>query len=60
MKKKIYEKPSFKVVLLQHRTMLLAGSGDPYPPDAALWDGEADARRRGNDVWDDEDDWEDE
>lgn len=42
MKKKIYEKPSFKVVLLQHRTMLLAGSSDSYPPDAPLWDGEID------------------
>ena len=58
MKKKIYEKPSFKVVLLQHRTMLLAGSGDPYPPDAALWGGEAGARRFSG--WDDEDDWDDE
>ena len=26
MKKKIYEKPDMKVVLLQHRTMLLADS----------------------------------
>jgi len=36
MKKRDYEKPSMKVVELQHRTMLLAGSGgfnDPnnYP-----------------------------
>jgi len=35
MKKRLYEKPSMKVVLLQQRTMLLAGSGlsDPnnYP-----------------------------
>lgn len=35
MKKKDYEKPSMKVVLLQQRTMLLAGSGlgspDNYP-----------------------------
>ena len=28
MKKKQYEKPSMKVVELQHRTMLLAGSGE--------------------------------
>jgi len=35
MKKKQYEKPSMKVVLLQQRTMLLAGSGgtNPYTPD---------------------------
>ena len=35
MKKKDYEKPSMKVVLLQQRTMLLAGSGkgvDPLSP----------------------------
>lgn len=35
MKKRQYEKPSMKVVLLQQRTMLLAGSGlgnpDNYP-----------------------------
>ena len=35
MKKKMYEKPSMKVVLLKQRTMLLAGSlagdrGAPY------------------------------
>ena len=35
MKKKMYEKPSMKVVLLKQRTMLLAGSfagdrGTPY------------------------------
>ena len=35
MKKKQYEKPSMKVVLLLQRTMLLAGSGgtNPYTPD---------------------------
>lgn len=27
MKKKGYQKPTMKVVILQHRTMLLAGSG---------------------------------
>ena len=58
MKKKKYEKPSFKVVLLQHRTMLLAGSGDPIPPDAPWWDGEADANHFNG--WGDEDDCEDE
>ena len=33
--KKKYEKPSMKVYELQHRTMLLAGSGEtnPYTPD---------------------------
>ena len=35
MKKRDYEKPSMKVVMLQQRTMLLAGSGlgspDNYP-----------------------------
>ena len=28
MKKKIYEKPTMKVVLLQHKCQLLTGSGD--------------------------------
>ena len=38
MKKRHYDKPSMKVVELQHRTMLLAGSNgdvpnnDPYTP----------------------------
>jgi len=34
MKKKQYQKPSMKVVLLQQRTMLLAGSNgvDPLSP----------------------------
>ena len=27
MKRKDYQKPTMKVVILQHRTMLLAGSG---------------------------------
>lgn len=36
MKKKTYEKPSMKVVLLQHRTMLLAGSS-PDAPDHDDW-----------------------
>ena len=32
MKKKLYEKPSMKVVELQQRTMLLAGSGNGVDP----------------------------
>lgn len=32
MKKKQYEKPSMKVILLQQRTMLLAGSVKPLDP----------------------------
>jgi hypothetical protein len=32
MKKKQYEKPSMKVILLQQRTMLLAGSGNGVDP----------------------------
>lgn len=36
MKKKGYQKPTMKVFILQHRTMLLAGSGlndpDDYTP----------------------------
>jgi hypothetical protein len=55
MKKKIYEKPSMKVYQLQSKAQILAGSGDSYPPDAPLWDGECDSRRRGNIDWDDED-----
>lgn len=30
MNKKIYEKPSMKVIELQHQAQLLAGSADPY------------------------------
>ena len=33
MKKKTYEKPTCKVVLLQHKSCLLAGSPTPTPPD---------------------------
>lgn len=36
MKKKAYEKPTCKVILLQHRTMLLAGSS-PDAPDYDDW-----------------------
>ena len=32
MKKRMYEKPSMKVVLLQQRTMLLAGSANGVDP----------------------------
>lgn len=38
MRKKLYDKPSMKVVLLKQRTALLAGSSngvnqpDPFPP----------------------------
>ena len=32
MKKKQYEKPSMEVVMLQQRTMLLAGSGNGVDP----------------------------
>ena len=32
MKRKDYDKPSMKVVLLQQRTMLLAGSNGVDPP----------------------------
>ena len=43
MKKK-YMKPSFRVVELQHKCQLLAGSGDPTR-NVPWWDGEGDARR---------------
>jgi hypothetical protein len=33
MKKKGYQKPTMKVVILQHRTQLLAGSGLDEPND---------------------------
>ena len=33
MKKKGYQKPTMRVVILQHRTMLLAGSGLNNPND---------------------------
>ncbi len=41
MKKKIYEKPTCSVVMLQHQTQLLAGSGDPTR-NVPWWDGEGD------------------
>ena len=44
MKKKTYEQPACRVVLLQHKTMLLAGS--PNPPE---WAGEGGSRE---DEWD--------
>ena len=55
MKKK-YMKPSFRVVELQHKCQLLAGSGDPVR-NVPWWDGEGGARRF-NGGWDD--DWEEE
>lgn len=56
MKKKAYEKPSFRVVELQHNCQILAGSGDPIR-NVPWWDGEAGARKHDS-VWDD--DWEEE
>jgi len=41
MKKKIYEKPTMQVVILQHQVRLLAGSGEE-PTDAPLWDRDID------------------
>ena len=41
MKKIIYEKPTMKVVILQHQSRLLAGSGEE-PNDAPLWGNEID------------------
>lgn len=38
MKKKAYEKPTCKVILLQHRTMLLAGSSPTPPNDVPDYD----------------------
>ena len=53
MKKKTYEKPTFTVIKIQQH-QILAGSGDPIQREVPLWSGEAGARRRGNDVWDEE------
>ncbi len=39
MKRKEYQKPSMKIVLLQHQVHLLAGSGEEPVP---WWDGEGD------------------
>ena len=41
MKKK-YEKPSVRVIELQHKCQLLAGSGDPTT-NVPWWEGEGDA-----------------
>ena len=41
MKKKIYEKPTMQVVILQHQVRLLAGSGEE-PTDAPWWGDEID------------------
>ena len=58
MKKKAYEKPSFRVVELQHKCQILSDSEDPKR-NVPWWDGEAGARKN-NSVWDGEDEWEDE
>lgn len=57
MKKK-YKKPSVRIIELQHKCQILAGSGDPTR-NVPWWDGEAGARKF-NGAWDDEDEWEDE
>ena len=61
MKKRAYEKPTCRVVVLRHKTNLLISS--PYDatppneiPDYDDWMG----ARRNKNVWDNEDDWEDE
>ena len=61
MKKRAYEKPTCRVVVLQHKANILVGS--PYDatppneiPDYDDWMG----ARRNKNVWDNEDDWEDE
>ncbi len=41
MKKRAYEKPSIRVIELQHKCQLLAGSGDPVQ-NVPWWDGEGD------------------
>jgi hypothetical protein len=56
MKKRAYEKPEMKVVLMQYHTNILAGS--PTPPETNEYDDWLGARRFSG--WDDEDDWEDE
>lgn len=56
MKKKIYKKPSMKVMLLKYDTQLLADS-DPTPPDEAPdYDDWLGARRQNFDDWEEEDD----
>ena len=50
MKKK-YEKPSVRVIELQHKCQILAGSDDPVR-DVPLWDGEGGSRQH-NGVWGD-------
>ena len=57
MKKK-YMKPSVRVIELQHKCQLLAGSGDPTR-NVPWWDGEGDSRSGGDDrFWND--DWDEE
>ena len=59
MKKRAYEKPTCRVVVLQYKANILVGS--PYDatppneiPDYDDWFG----ARESDDDWDDEDDWE--
>jgi hypothetical protein len=55
MKKKAYEKPEMKVVLMQYHTNILAGS--PTPPDSPDYDDWLGAPPRNGDAdWDDEED----
>ena len=43
MKEKTYEIPTCKIILLQHKTMLLEGSkGSVEPDNVSLWNGEGD------------------
>ncbi|MBP5340008.1 MAG: hypothetical protein J6Z14_12040 [Prevotella sp.] len=52
MKKKAYEKPSFRVVELQHKCQILSDSEDPKR-NVPWWDGEGGSRRT-NDFDDEE------
>ena len=56
MKKKIYEKPSMRVVELQHRTCLLQASGTPPNeiPDYDDWFGAKEGKTSDVNLWDEE------
>ena len=41
MKKRAYEKPTCRVIVLQHKASILVGSGDPVR-NVPWWDGEGD------------------
>ena len=58
MKKKIYEKPTCKVIKIQQHQILCGSPVDPLQPDGVpWWDGEGGTRRfNGFDDWNDEDD----